>query len=73
MKAPGGPHRIPGAFCFQGQGVLSGYPKYLVPLLENVNCQDSTPPAPLLPFPKDVIGGLAYPANKYGLVLHEKS
>ncbi len=22
---------------------------------------------------KDVIGGLAYPANKYGLVLHEKS
>ncbi len=28
-----------------GQGVLSGYPKYLVPLLENVNCQDSTPPS----------------------------
>ncbi len=44
MRAPGGPHGLPGAFCFQGQGVLSGYPKYLVPLLENVNCQDSTPP-----------------------------
>jgi len=79
--------------------VLSGYPKYLVPILENVNCQDSTPPGKQeeimrlrlalgsLPCTvdvwvmseeefeetKDVIGGLAYPANKYGLVLHEKS
>ncbi len=44
MKAPGGLRMLPGAFCFQGQGVLSGYPNYLVPLLENVNCQDSTPP-----------------------------
>ncbi len=48
----------PRRFCFQGQGGLSGYPKYLGPRRENVNCQDSTPPPtppPLTPVASDEI------------------
>jgi hypothetical protein len=56
-------------FVFRGRGCYQGTQSILSPFWKMLIVKTR----PLLPFPKDVIGGLAYPANKYGLVLHEKS